>query len=306
MRKNFLSLVLAAFIAGSTSPAFAQFAVVDAANVVQSTISAISDSFMSADGFLNMVQQLQQLYREFDFMIERAKTWDFSKMGGAGFWGDLLKDASSYINALENKKDAIARLISIYTDRRYKYGGINFSLEDLFKSNDNSSVMRDIARVISSNVRGNMSDTADNIAQKMTPEQKMYLLEKYGMTPESYIYFDATQKQWQKTSQYIRQMSDEAQLELLRTDSLTQAGKVFQSAMEAGEHTEPELLQNLIAMTYEVVKNISTVNENILRLGIQTAYQEELKEQQRSDADRQERYQKRRALTGGGAVDSNF
>lgn len=279
----------------------------DLLNFVPNTITSVLED----SNFGAAVQQLQTLYMQYEKAVQQYQQlitqYNYLKAKGQQ-WANIssLQDG---LNLLEKEMKTIKDVSGMFTDRRYSYGGMKFSLEDLFQRKNDSVELKDLMSLIAQNARDKMKDSVDSIVEKMSAEQKMKILRDYGMSPDSYIYYMATMNEADKIRQYIFGSADEKMWETIRSGNLEQAAKILEAAkMESGKEdpSDTALLQQIVAMTHEVVRGLNTLNESTMRLGIATAYQVEIEEQEKRDKARQENYQRARASTGGGQIDANF
>lgn len=279
----------------------------DLLNFVPNTItSVLEDSNLGT-----AIQQLQTLYMQYEKAVQQYQQlitqYNYLKAKGQQ-WVNIssLQDG---LALLEEEMGKVKEVSGMFTEKRYTYGGMKFSLEELFQRKNDSVVMKELMALIEQNAQGKMRDSVDNIVDKMTAEQKMKILRDYGMSPDSYIYYMATMNEADKIRQYIFGSADEKMWETIRNGNLEQAAKILEAAKIEGGKENPSdtaLLQQIVAMTHEVVRGLNTLNESTMRLGIATAYQVEIEEQEKRDKARQENYQRARASTGGGQIDANF
>lgn len=272
--------------------------VFDPTNLAENSLTAIT----TVEQLTAMLNQLEQMYMEYQFMIDRARQLDVSGfLGSLGNITDkgIFTDLSNLAAAVENQIERVKKIKGMVTTDKYKYGGVSFSFDDLMGVGESAKDLYAIMTQINKITQKTSSAEIETIAGKLTERQKQAIWKKYGMSAENFLYMQKTKESASKIKNYIfGAVTDEARR--LQTEQNTMlANSTARAALLAQNPTETQLLQQMIVMTSEVVKNINNVGEKLDYAGALSAYQIQFNEQKAADEERMLNSQKARTRTGG-------
>lgn len=279
LRKSFIS---AAILLLLTKNAFAQFAVLDMANLVNS----IEQLYQTYQQITHAIEQVQNTYQQIEQAAKQVMTMDWDNLSNLGDnFAGMAENPFEVITGVRNSTQDIVkevnkkmndwnRLSDMLTDETIKFGGMSVSVADLVGAGDpdkDASAFMDNAWTYISKTGERM---ADGYAGRLTAEQKQAIMRQYGMSPRNYAQLQfanyqldnlITESNVKGTSQAI---ADASAQQLAKVDALkimiqnTPEGSL-KASMETAAMIEVEALLQMQDMSRDLQRFMSMYSQYI-------------------------------------------
>ena len=256
----------------------AQMAVFDPTN----WLTAISELYATYDQIMNTVQQLKTQYQQLQHAYEMAKTWDFSKVKWDGDW-DFRNEISNAGAAVNRQLTQLRNLTGVLHAQNIRLGGMSYSIADLVGAGDaNKNILRFVEHGAEWMSNEQMSRAVRGFTGKMTEKEKRAIWQKYGISPDNFVFVKETNKFLKKQADRVLAAGlDENTHELIESTT-KKYGDVFAAAMSGKNPTE--ILQQIAAMIKLIGEQINTLNTNLSQIGTLYALQVEREKTQQDIA----------------------
>lgn len=263
----FISLNMVAFSFSAGTPVF------DVSNL----LTAIDQLYSSYDMVMNTLKQIEQGYQQFQFYLEQAKSWDLENISWDGDL-DFRDEIKSVTNRVNKQITNIRRIEEIFTTKQYSAGGMTFTVADLVGAGDRDRDLLDVMRNVGNEMKNSWDQAAEALVNELSEDQKRAIWQKYGISPINFTYMQQKKQLLQNVAdQFIAYATAESEaLEAQAEADVAVADAVVAEATNGGEHTEKELLQQILVLTRELIKNISDLKLSVRQAAGQTALQQAL------------------------------
>lgn len=277
----FISLNMVAFSFSAGTPVF------DVSNL----LTAIEQLYSSYDMVMNTLKQIEQGYQQFQFYLEQAKSWDLDNISWDGDL-DFRDEIKSVTNRVNKQITNIRKIEEIFTTKQYSAGGMTFTVADLVGAGDRDKDLLDVMKNVGSEIKNSWEQAAEALVNELSEEQKRAIWQKYGISPKNFTYMQQKKQLLQNVAdQFIAYATAESEaLEAQAEADVAVADAVVAEATNGNEHTEKELLQQILVLSRELIKNISDLKLAVRQAAGQTALQQavidekEMQEQQAAAA----------------------
>lgn len=277
----FISLNMVAFSFSAGTPVF------DVSNL----LTAINQLYSSYDMVMNTLKQIEQGYQQFQFHLEQAKSWDLDNISWDGDL-DFRDEIKSVTNRVNKQITNIRKIEEIFTTKQYSAGGMTFTVADLVGAGDRDRDLLDVMRNVGNEMKNSWDQAAEALVNELSEDQKRAIWQKYGISPKNFTYMQQKKQLVQNVAdQFIAYATAESEaLEAQAEADVAVADAVVAEATNGGEHTEKELLQQILVLSRELIKNISDLKLAVRQAAGQTALQQavidekEMQEQQAAAA----------------------
>ena len=191
IKKLIVSLILLMTLSSSC---FAQFAVLDVANLT----NAIQQMYQTYQQIQHAIEQVQNTYKQIEQAAQQVASmnWDDLSNLGDNFAGmaenpfevitGVHKSAQDITKAVNDRMNDWNRLADSLQRETISFGGMDVSVADLCGFGDEE---KNLAGFMN-NAWENIEETADKMAAgyegELTYEQKRAIMKKYGMSPRNY------------------------------------------------------------------------------------------------------------------------
>lgn len=282
MKKNIVILLLFLCLFSLVSVP-AQMPVFDPTN----WLVAIDQLFTSYDMVMNTIEQIEQAYEQYQYLIEQAKSWDFENIEWDGDW-DFRDEIGDIASSVNKQITNIKRIEELFSVKQYSIGGMAFTVKDLVGAGDSDKALDEILRNVGEVSKDSFARAADALVSGIDQVQAMAIWRKYGLSPKDFIYMQQKkQLLYELSEKFIAAATDEA-VEAQTEMNLQGANIIVSEALNKNkEHTEKELQQQIILMINELVKNLNSLGIKIDQTTSLTAWQQVLedeKERQKKEA----------------------
>lgn len=263
----FISLNMVAFSFSAGTPVF------DVSNL----LTAIDQLYSSYDMVMNTLKQIEQGYQQFQFYLEQAKSWDLENISWDGDL-DFRDEIKSVTNRVNKQITNIRKIEEIFTTKQYSAGGMTFTVADLVGAGDRDRDLLDVMRNVGNEMKNSWDQAAEALVNELSEDQKRAIWQKYGISPINFTYMQQKKQLLQNVAdQFIAYATAESEaLEAQAEADVAVADAVVAEATNGGEHTEKELLQQILVLTRELIKNISDLKLSVRQAAGQTALQQAL------------------------------
>lgn len=277
----FISLNMVAFSFSAGTPVF------DVSNL----LTAIDQLYSSYDMVMNTLKQIEQGYQQFQFYLEQAKSWDLENISWDGDL-DFRDEIKSVTNRVNKQITNIRKIEEIFTTKQYSAGGMTFTVADLVGAGDRDRDLLDVMRNVGNEMKNSWDQAAEALVNELSEDQKRAIWQKYGISPINFTYMQQKKQLLQNVAdQFIAYATAESEaLEAQAEADVAVADAVVAEATNGNEHTEKELLQQILVLSRELIKNISDLKLAVRQAAGQTALQQavidekEMQEQQAAAA----------------------
>lgn len=263
----FISLNMVAFSFSAGTPVF------DVSNL----LTAIDQLYSSYDMVMNTLKQIEQGYQQFQFYLEQAKSWDLENISWDGDL-DFRDEIKSVTNRVNKQITNIRKIEEIFTTKQYSAGGMTFTVADLVGAGDRDRDLLDVMRNVGNEMKNSWDQAAEALVNELSEDQKRAIWQKYGISPINFTYMQQKKQLLQNVAdQFIAYATAESEaLEAQAEADVAVADAVVAEATNGNEHTEKELLQQILVLTRELIKNISDLKLSVRQAAGQTALQQAL------------------------------
>ncbi len=267
MKKIILSLML------SLSVIFSAFTVGTPVFDSSNWLTAIDDLYASYDMIQNTIKQIENQYKMIQQQIENYKGIDWENFQWSGSF-DIrrdIKDATRRVNSFLTETRNIQQLL---TTPSINVGYGSYSVADLCGINGNGKNIIAAMKDGKNYMTDNMKKVVEDMTRQMTEDEKKAIWNKYGLSPENYLFIQQTAVDVKdKASKIMVKCSDEAQK--LRLEALTNTSEVINAAMETidseGNMTQGAFNQSNLLLMNQLVESLSRVREDIVECSSLTA-----------------------------------
>ena len=263
----FISLNMVAFSFSAGTPVF------DVSNL----LTAIEQLYSSYDMVMNTLKQIEQGYQQFQFHLEQAKSWDLDNISWDGDL-DFRDEIKSVTNRVNKQITNIRKIEEIFTTKQYSAGGMTFTVADLVGAGDRDRDLLDVMKHVGNEMKNSWDQAAEALVNELSEDQKRAIWQKYGISPINFTYMQQKKQLLQNVAdQFIAYATAESEaLEAQAEADVAVADAVVAEATNGNEHTEKELLQQILVLTRELIKNISDLKLSVRQAAGQTALQQAL------------------------------
>jgi hypothetical protein len=255
-------IVLAAISMFSLSvPVFSQQAVLDIANLMQ----AITTLYATYDEITQMVEQVQNTYKQLEKQADMIKNMNFDKIGEAiqnmdptsleGFLAmrDQIKDVTYYVNKNMN---LINSLEDTLTKKTIAFGGKKYTMGGLLGFGDsasNGTTIFDLPKNLSDYVEETAHEAMAGYEGKLTYAQKEAVMNMWGLSPRNYAKLRLVEE---NMNDFIRKLSMSAQGENYKMilEQVWENHNTVSAMMEAAD----ESLNNQMQATTHAILGLGT------------------------------------------------
>lgn len=219
MKRNFPGIIVSVVLMLIAGRAYAQGTpVFDFSN----WMSAIDQVYATYDQIQNTLSMIENQYKQIQRSIEAAKgiDWDnpnmyFSFSGLENLRSDL-QGAGSRVNRLITMAQNITSSLDAPS---LQFGNVRYSVSDLFGLGDENKNLFTALSDTCSFLNDSMGNIIKNLTTELTEEQKKAIWQKYGVSPENYLYAkqvssfvaDSAKQVLAKTSEDARNLLYESQ-----------------------------------------------------------------------------------------------
>lgn len=273
MKKKFKLVVIALLFTNISFINAAGLLTFDASN----WIASIDQLYSSYDMVMNTLKQIEQGYQQFQFYLEQAKSWDLENISWDGDL-DFRDEIKSVTNRVNKQITNIRKIEEIFTTKQYSAGGMTFTVADLVGAGDRDRDLLDVMRNVGNEMKNSWDQAAEALVNELSEDQKRAIWQKYGISPINFTYMQQKKQLLQNVAdQFIAYATAESEaLEAQAEADVAVADAVVAEATNGGEHTEKELLQQILVLTRELIKNISDLKLAVRQAAGQTALQQAL------------------------------
>lgn len=200
MKKGFLLLCFMHF----GQYLFAQgYPVIDVANLLES----IESAFQTYQQVQNTIQQIQNQYQQIQQSVTQMKNINFDDLKNLGenFNGlsenpleaiTAVRNSAQQITAAVNKNmNKVNRVKDALRKESISFGGMNVSIADLCGAGDSDKTVQGFTRNAFDHIQGVCEDIGKTYTEGLTPEEKIAIMRKYGMSPRNYATIKASEAQ---------------------------------------------------------------------------------------------------------------
>ena len=263
----FISLNMVAFSFSAGTPVF------DVSNL----LTAIEQLYSSYDMIMNTLKQIEQGYQQFQFHLEQAKSWDLDNISWDGDL-DFRDEIKSVTNRVNKQITNIRKIEEIFTTKQYSAGGMTFTVADLVGAGDRDRDLLDVMKHVGNEMKNSWDQAAEALVNELSEDQKRAIWQKYGISPINFTYMQQKKQLLQNVAdQFIAYATAESEaLEAQAEADVAVADAVVAEATNGNEHTEKELMQQILVLFRELIKNISDLKLAVRQAAGQTALQQAL------------------------------
>lgn len=263
----FISLNMVAFSFSAGTPVF------DVSNL----LTAIEQLYSSYDMVMNTLKQIEQGYQQFQFHLEQAKSWDLDNISWDGDL-DFRDEIKSVTNRVNKQITNIRKIEEIFTTKQYSAGGMTFTVADLVGAGDRDRDLLDVMKHVGNEMKNSWDQAAEALVNELSEDQKRAIWQKYGISPINFTYMQQKKQLLQNVAdQFIAYATAESEaLEAQAEADVAVADAVVAEATNGNEHTEKELMQQILVLFRELIKNISDLKLAVRQAAGQTALQQAL------------------------------
>ena len=211
-----------------------------------------------------------------------AKTWDFSKVKWDGDW-DFRNEISNAGAAVNRQLTGLRKMKEALQVQNIRLGGMSYSIADLVGAGDaNKNILRFVEHGAEWMSNEQMSRAVRGFTGKMTEKEKRAIWQKYGISPDNFVFVKETNKFLKKQADRVLAAGlDENTHELIESTT-KKYGDVFAAAMSGKNPTE--ISQQIAAMIKLLGEQINTLNTNLSQIGTLYALQVEREKTQQDIA----------------------
>lgn len=241
-------------------------------------LAAIDQLYSSYDMVMNTIKQVEQAYQQYQFYLEQAKSWNLDNIqwdGDLDFRNEI-KDVSRTVN---KQITNIRKIEEIFTTKQYSVGGMTFTVADLVGAGDDDKNLEKVMKGIGKEFKNNWDYAADALVKGLTEEQSMAIWQKYGISPRNYTYMQQKKILLKDISSKIMASATEEAIALQTEADMALSNAVLAEATTGEEHTEKELLQQILVMLREGRLGISQLEAAMNQAAAQTAYHQAVQEE---------------------------
>lgn len=304
MRKVIFVLILAVMLSMSVS---AQTIVSDILNVASLT-QAINTVYATYDHIMATIENVQNTYQ---MIIQQGEAM-------ANMWTDMEsfadrykdKDAlESFLEFRNHYKDMVSwadkqmshwnNMSDLFTKRKIEFAGKNYTLGGIIgypgSEGDHGTNFLNLPMNVIEYAAKQTKEMAAGYADQLTQEQKVAIMNKYGMSPRNYYNYRFAEKTFtMPLDQFVIEVSEEAKK--IRGEEVLANQKAFELMLEsAGKSTVSQLQANTAATqkVYEGTHNIVEAIKEATALSIRKAYLDATLEEQKAEQNLKETNDKR-------------
>lgn len=300
--KKLISILMLLFITGAGSKIFAQWAVLDMANLMQ----AIETAYQYYQQVQNTIQQVQNSYEQIKQAYDQVASMNFDDLKNLGenFNGmsdnpfevitgvrnsaqDITKAVNKNMNKLNDLQDALhAETIT--------FGDMKFSIADLCGAGDPEKNMLGFVKNAWDVTVDSGKDSIAGYLGNLTYEQKQAIMRKYGMSPRNYATLEVANYGLSEsvknmsslgTIQGLKQTVEEIESDQAAIDIM------MKNAPEGSLYAQQQIANNSVKI---LVKDIGNIGVNLQRLG--GLCSEYIKSNKTKEALEQEEEQKKKEI----------
>ena len=245
---------------------------------VTNWLAAIDQLYSSYDMVMNTIKQVEQAYQQYQFYLEQAKSWNLDNIqwdGDLDFRNEI-KDVTRTVN---KQITNIRKIEEIFTTKQYSVGGMTFTVADLVGAGDDDKNLEKVMKGIGKEFKNNWDYAADALVKGLTEEQSMAIWQKYGISPKNYTYMQQKKILLKDVTSKIMASATEEAIALQTEADMALANAVLAEATTGEEHTEKELLQQILGMLREGRLGISQLEAAMNQAAAQTAYHQAVQEE---------------------------
>ena len=241
-------------------------------------LAAIDQLYSSYDMVMNTIKQVEQAYQQYQFYLEQAKSWNLDNIQWDGDldFRDEIKDVTRTVN---KQITNIRKIEEIFTTKQYSVGGVTFTVADLVGAGAADKNLETVMKNIGKEFKNSWDYAADALVNGLTEQQSRAIWQKYGISPRNYTYMQQKKILLKDISSKIMASATEEAIALQTEADMALANAVLAEATTGEEHTEKELLQQILVMLREGRLGISQLEAAMNQAAAQTAYHQAVQEE---------------------------
>ena len=241
-------------------------------------LAAIDQLYSSYDMVMNTIKQVEQAYQQYQFYLEQAKSWNLDNIQWDGDldFRDEIKDVTRTVN---KQITNIRKIEEIFTTKQYAVGGVTFTVADLVGAGAADKNLETVMKNIGKEFKNSWDYAADALVNGLTEQQSRAIWQKYGISPRNYTYMQQKKILLKDISSKIMASATEEAIALQTEADMALSNAVLAEATTGEEHTEKELLQQILVMLREGRLGISQLEAAMNQAAAQTAYHQAVQEE---------------------------
>ena len=264
-----------------SSNCFAQFAVLDAANLLNS----IEQLYQFYQQIQASIEQVQNTYKQIEMAAKNVTTMNFNDLKdlGSNFSGlsenpfeaitAVHKSAQDITKAVEKNMNKVNALQQSLTKKSISFGGMDVSVADLCGWGEPEKDLLGFTK----NAWQHSQDTAEKAAAgyvgKLTYKQKQAIMKRYGMSPINYAKLQmgnemlsnlVKESNVQTSTEGLKQMALEVQSEMAAMNQIIEntTGMESQAAVaQAGAQAAALTAKNVSNMNMSITKGFGMLGQ---------------------------------------------
>ena len=189
---------------------------------------------------------------------------------------DEIKDVTRTVN---KQITNIRKIEEIFTTKQYAVGGVTFTVADLVGAGAADKNLETVMKNIGKEFKNSWDYAADALVNGLTEQQSRAIWQKYGISPRNYTYMQQKKILLKDISSKIMASATEEAIALQTEADMALANAVLAEATTGEEHTEKELLQQILVMLREGRLGISQLEAAMNQAAAQTAYHQAVQEE---------------------------
>lgn len=245
---------------------------------VTNWLAAIDQLYSSYDMVMNTIKQVEQAYQQYQFYLEQAKSWNLDNIQWDGDldFRDEIKDVTRTVN---KQLTNIRKIEEIFTTKQYAVGGMTFTVADLVGAGDSDKDLKSVLKGVGKEFKNSWDYAADALVEGLSEPERRAIWQKYGISPRNYTYMQQKKLMLKDVTSRIMASATEEAVALQTEADMALANKIVEEATTGEEHTEKELLQQILLMLREGRLGISQLESALNQASAQTAWQQAIEDE---------------------------
>lgn len=245
---------------------------------VTNWLAAIDQLYSNYDMVMNTIKQLEQAYQQYQFYLEQAKSWDLDNIQWDGDldFRDEIKDVTRSVN---KQLTNLRKIEEIFTTKQYSVGGMTFTVADLVGAGNDEKDLASVLKGVGKEFKNSWDYAADALVNGLSEEQGRAIWQKYGISPRNYTYMQQKKMMLKEVSSRIMASATEEAIAMQTEADLALSNEIVSQATTGEEHTEKELLQQILVLLRENRIGLSELESALNQASAQTAWQQAIEDE---------------------------
>ena len=245
---------------------------------VTNWLAAIDQLYSSYDMVMNTIKQVEQAYQQYQFYLEQAKSWDLDNIQWDGDldFRDEIKDVTRSVN---KQLTNIRKIEEIFTTKQYSVGGMSFTVADLVGVGNDDKDLASVLKGVGKEFKNSWDYAADALVNGLNEDQCRAIWTKYGISPRNYTYMQQKKMMLKEVSSRIMASATEEAIAMQTEADLALSNEIVSQATTGEEHTEKELLQQILVLLRENRIGLSELESALNQASAQTAWQQAIEDE---------------------------